>query len=84
MLKSAIMTNEEILREIDSLPVEARRRLEDFVTFLRERYRIVQSSNDSIFDLESEAFVGMWRDREDMNDSSAWVRNVRGTHWSSK
>jgi|GEM_PF-569920 len=30
-----------------------------------------------ISDLESEAFVGMWRDRDDMRDSSAWVRKLR-------
>ena len=84
MLKSAIMTNEEILREINSLPVEAQRQIEDFVTFLRERYKNVQPSNDSTSNLETEAFVGMWHDREDLNDSSQWVRNVRETHWSSK
>ncbi len=78
------MTNEEILREINSLPVEAQRQIEDFATFLRERYKNVQPSNDSTSDLASEAFVGMWRNRENMNDSSAWVRNVRETHWSSK
>ena len=84
MLKSAIMTNEEILREINSLPVEAQRQIEDFVTFLRERYKNSQSNNTPVSDLESEAFVGMWRDREDMNDSSAWVRKLRETHWSGK
>ncbi len=75
------MTNEEILREIKSLPLEAQRQLEDFISVLRERYKdapnIVPPS-----ELEGEAFVGMWRDREDMSDSSAWVRHVRETHWS--
>jgi len=27
--------------------------------------------------LVDEPFIGMWRDREDMQDSSAWVRRVR-------
>ncbi len=76
------MTNEEILREINSLPIEAKRQIEDFVSFLRERYKNSQPKNNPASDLESEAFVGMWRDREDMQDSSAWVRNVRETHWS--
>jgi len=75
------MTNEEILREIDSLPPEAQRQLEDFISFLRERYGSGQPKNAPISDLESEAFVGMWRDREDMLDSSEWVRNVRRSHW---
>ena len=75
------MTDEEILREINSLPPEAQRRLEDFISFLRERYKDSQPKPAPSSDLESEAFVGMWRDREDMSDSSAWVRNVRQSHW---
>lgn len=75
------MTNEEILREINALPLEAQRQIEDFIAFLRERYKSPQPQNTPVVDLETEAFVGMWRDREDMHDSSAWVRNVRETHW---
>jgi len=75
------MTDEEILREINSLPPEAQRQLEDFLSFLRERYGNEQPKTAPTSGLESEAFVGMWRDREDMRDSSAWVRNVRRTHW---
>ena len=75
------MTNEEILREINSLPPEAQRQIEAFISFLRERYKGVQPKSAPTSDLEAEAFVGMWRDREDMRDSSAWVRNVRQTHW---
>ncbi len=75
------MTNEEILREINSLPPEAQRQIEDFISFLRERYKSSQSKIAPTSDLEAEAFVGMWRDREDMRDSLAWVRNVRQSHW---
>jgi hypothetical protein len=75
------MTDEEILREINALPPEAQRQLEDFISFLRERYKDAQSKTAPTSDLESEPFVGMWRDREDMSDSSNWVRNVRQSHW---
>ena len=75
------MTNEEILREINSLPLEAQRQIEDFISYLRERYKSPPSKSVPVSALETEAFVGMWRDREDMRDSSAWVRNVRETHW---
>lgn len=75
------MTNEEMLREINSLPPEAQRQLEDFISFLRQRYKSSEPKTAPRSGLESEAFVGMWRDREDMRDSSAWVRNVRRTHW---
>ena len=75
------MTNEEILREIDSLPLEAQRQIEDFISFLRERYKGAPPKTAPTSDLETEPFVGMWRDREDMQDSSAWVRKLRETHW---
>ncbi len=75
------MTNEEILREINSLPVEAQRQIEDFVAFLRQRYQSSSFAETAKTDLTAEEFIGMWRDREDMQDSSAWVRNVRQSHW---
>jgi hypothetical protein len=75
------VTDEEILREINSLPPEAQRQLQDFISFLRERYRSSQLKLAPLPDLESEAFVGMWRDRSEMSDSSAWVRSIRQSHW---
>jgi hypothetical protein len=75
--RGGIMTEEEILREINSLPLEAQRQIEDLISVLRERYKSSQPKTAPTPDLESEAFVGMWRDREDMGDSSAWVRNIR-------
>lgn len=76
------MTNEEILREINALPREAQRQIEDFVVFLRQRYQSQQSIKTADSSgLESEEFVGMWRDREDLSDSTAWVRSVRDKHW---
>ena len=74
------MSNEEILREINSLPLEARRQIEEFVSFLRERCKSPPPKIVPAAHLETEAFVGMWRDREDMRDSLAWVRNIRATH----
>ncbi len=31
--------------------------------------------------LREEPFVGMWRDREDMTDSTEWVRQIRQREW---
>jgi len=78
------MTKEEILTEIASLPLEAQRQIEDFITALRERYQdLPPAQTASLSDLRAEPFVGMWRDREDMTDSSVWVRNIREKHWGS-
>jgi hypothetical protein len=34
--------------------------------------------------LREEPFIGMWQDREDLADSSAWVRTVRQQHWTGR
>ena len=76
------MTDEEILREINSLPVEAQRQVTDFIAFIRQRYALSQPAEvNPASDLKSEEFVGMWRDRTDMEDSTAWTRNARENHW---
>lgn len=31
--------------------------------------------------IENEPFIGMWRDREDMQRSSEWVRDLRQKDW---
>ncbi len=45
------------------------------------RYADVRHEGTS--DLSDEPFMGMWRDREDMRDSGAWVRNIR-VCWNMK
>jgi hypothetical protein len=31
--------------------------------------------------LANEPVISMWRDREDMKDSAAWVRRLRESEW---
>ncbi|CAN5662779.1 hypothetical protein BH24ACI2_BH24ACI2_05860 [soil metagenome] len=75
------MTNEEIIRKYATLPPEARREVEDFVAFLRQRYG---KKDEKMINgnLSEENFVGIWKDREDLQDSSAWVRGIRQTEWT--
>jgi hypothetical protein len=76
------MKEEEILREILSLPPEGQRQVTDFIARLRERYghsRPREKSENPA--LAQDGFIGIWRDREDMQDSSVWVRKVREREW---
>jgi hypothetical protein len=75
------MTNEELLREFIALPPEGKRVVADMIAFLRQRYATSPPAASSLSDLGAESFIGMWRDREDMQDSTAWVRNVRENEW---
>jgi hypothetical protein len=76
------MTNEDILRDIVSLPPEGQRLVADFVAFLHQRYGTLTSlEKDEPTDLLEEAFIGMWQDRDDMLDSTSWVRQSRESEW---
>ena len=69
-------------QDLNSLPPEARRQVMDFIAFLRQRYAPSHSRKAAKpAKLASEAFIGMWRNREDLQDSGAWVRNVREREW---
>ncbi len=48
------MRNEEILREINSLPIEAQRQIADFVAFLRQRYESSPSVETAVASWSSE------------------------------
>jgi len=74
------MTSEEIIKEIAALPASAKREVEDFVAFLRSRYA---AGKPSVETFENAAFFGIWSDREEMTDSSVWVRSVREKHWAN-
>ncbi len=74
------MISEEILRKIAALPPEGQRLIEDFVAFLEKRYESAGSAKKP-GSLMDEPFIGMWRDRGDLEESSAWVRRVREFEW---
>ncbi|MFZ1702348.1 MAG: hypothetical protein WBO10_02710 [Pyrinomonadaceae bacterium] len=74
------MTSEEMLKEIAALPVGARHEIEDMIARLRAAYSRRNTGQDKF---EDDPFFGMWNDREDMTDSTAWVRSIREKHWAN-
>lgn len=74
--------HDKVLRDFSSLPADAQRQVADFIAFLQQRYGRSPASRPQNGDWESEPFVGMWRDREDLQDSTEWVRATRRQEWS--
>ncbi|MEX2364857.1 MAG: DUF2281 domain-containing protein, partial [Balneolaceae bacterium] len=69
------MSEKELIKQLKKLPSEAQQEAADFVEFLSKKYLQQSDETDpskkkSI--LES-SFRGMWKDREDMQDSTKWV-----------
>ena len=76
------METVRISQEIASLPPEAQRQVVDFVAFLKTRYpawRVAKKVKR--IKLVDEPFIGMWRKRKDMQDSTVWVRSLRRCEW---
>ena len=76
------MDLQKMWRQLAALPPEAQRQVAEFIAFLHTRYRrssLLKRSGKS--KLAEEPFIGLWEDREDLTDSTAWVRNVRRQEW---
>ena len=72
------MEHERLINEFNGLPPLAQRQVFDFISFLRNRYRQYNKNcHAEKPPLSKEPFIGMWKNREDMTDSSSWVRDIR-------
>jgi AbrB family looped-hinge helix DNA binding protein len=65
--------NSEVILEVEGNTVRIRRAALE-----------VQPLKSKRRSLSDEPFVGMWRDREDMADSSEWVRTTRQREWDRR
>ena len=80
-----VMPDEKILNDFSALPQDAQQQVIDFIAFLQTRYKSANTERKTIRKkIAEEAFVGMWKNRVDMGNSSAWVRNIRQTEWGSR
>ena len=64
---------DSLVKIINSLTEEERKTLEAKLHDNNNTLLVVPTSSEFV----NEPFVGMWQDREDMNDSSEWVRQLR-------
>lgn len=71
------MKQSTIQREFSALPPELQKQVLDYVVFLKTRYVGTRKKRTKRIPLNQEPAIGMWRDRKDMEDSTAWVRNLR-------
>jgi hypothetical protein len=78
------MDLQKMWHQLEALPPEAQRQVADFIAFLYARHQhspLPKRSGKS--KLAEEPFVGLWENREDLRDSTAWVRKVRQQEWGS-
>jgi hypothetical protein len=77
------MSHRKLIAALNSLPPEAREQVADFIAILKKQHDLVsQPTKRNGAGMARQPFVGMWRDRDDLKDSSAWVRTTRRREWS--
>jgi hypothetical protein len=77
------MSESTVSKKIKKLPPEAKQQALDYVDFLYERYVKDEGKKSAKKSILENSFFGIWKDREDMQDSTEWVRKVRRSQWSN-
>lgn len=76
------MNQESVWRDFSKLPPEAQQEVIDFIAFLQARkFPVRPRKKTKVSSLAQEAFIGMWQNRNDLQDSTQWVRGLRGSEW---
>lgn len=80
------MTSKDlIIKELDNLPPSAHKLIKEFIELLRKSLEIEERTavkgRKSVIHGK---FIGMWKDREETNDSVTFVKNLRKAHWGQK
>lgn len=75
------MTLEEaILEKVRVLPIEKQQEILKLAESFAQEVEAAQEQAQ--MDWKNDPFVGMWKDREEMADSTEWVRQVRRREWN--
>lgn len=76
------MEKDKIVNAIINLPPEAQRQIVDFIDFLQIRYKTDHKAGKTeCIRFADEPFIGMWKNKKELKDSSDWVRKLRKCEW---
>ena len=76
------MEENKIYNDILNLPPEAQKQVSDFVDFLKFRYlKPQQTTKIRKGRIIDSPFIGIWKNRKDMSNSTQWVRDLRKNDW---
>jgi hypothetical protein len=74
-----IKSLDQVISQLQQLPEAEQERIAQII--LREVEKQELKANDPLFSLENQPFVGMWKERSEMQNSSEWVRQLRQEQW---
>ena len=71
------MIAEKIISQINSLPDEIQLLAYEYINNLKINYASSNERIESKNIIKDDEFYGIWRNNEEMNDSSGFVKNLR-------
>lgn len=76
----------QLMQKIEQLPKSEQERIIKIISQEIEYNSSINLSKEikdnSSFSLENQPFLGMWKNRTDMQNSSEWVRQLRQKQWN--
>ena len=79
------METSQLIKEIERLPDEAKQRVAALILELKLYYsRQTPLTEEELARWTDPEIFGMYADREDMRDSTAYVRKLRDEQWGPK
>ena len=77
------MDTGQVWEDFTTLPIDAQQQVADLIASLQRHAPIPPEKMPAKTPpLEREPFIGMWSDRTDMQDSTAWVHDQRKREWT--
>lgn len=79
------MSEKELIKRIRKLPSEAQQEAADFVEFLTQKYiqKSAETESPKKKSILNNSFRGIWKERDDLQDSTKWVRELRKSRWAN-
>ncbi len=75
----------QLVEEIGALPDKARQEIESFLLEVKLRYaRQSPLTDEELAQWADPEIFGMYADREDVRDSTAYIRKLREQQWGAK
>jgi hypothetical protein len=76
------MSQQDLFREFLALPADQQQAVAAMIVDYQKKNNLaVLGKVNESFDPANEKFIGMWKDRQDLADSTEWVRKLRANEW---
>lgn len=72
----------QILKKVESYSPDMQREILDFIEFIENKYKFKTPTTKKKSSLRDEPFIGMWKNRPEMDDSVEYVQNLRKAYSS--